>query len=278
MTPFLIWSIFVAILPLVFDFQMKRFRRVILSFLLLLTLLSNTLPCGPGYVTPLFDTTSAPENPYSDYAAGKLGIIKPTFRRSVLFAAYRYIASSGLNAAEQQAVADVWNADIKNQDFKDSSIDEVVNAWVERRKEVVGKDEKTPDIYTDRSSGNYSFFPNCAKNAFETAAETLADRSSAHGPSDPNVVNWVKAQDQVFENCASGRQTPDDLPVGAPEWLQKDRAYQKAAAEFYSLDYEAAKKHFAEIAQDTDSPWQETADYLVARTLIREASLTKASE
>src|SRR5205085_7445701 len=108
--------------------------------------------------------------------------------------------------------------------------------------------------------------------------ETLSDRASAHGPSDANVQLWVKAQDDVFENCSQGKQAPVDLPPGAPDWLQKDHEYQLAAAEFYSLDYETAKKHFAQIAQDTESPWAETADYLVARTLIRQASLSKSKE
>ncbi|MBV9240883.1 MAG: hypothetical protein JO314_02645, partial [Acidobacteria bacterium] len=137
------------------------------------------------------------------------------------------------------------------------------------------KEEKAPEIYTDRSSGGYDFFPNCTKNAFETAASTLDERISSHGPSDPNVVNWVKAQDDVFANCVSGRQAPEDPPAGAPTWLQKDRAYQKAAAEFYSMNYDAARQHFAEIGLDTESPWQETANYMVIRTLIRQASLTK---
>lgn len=88
-------------------------------------------------------------------------------------------------------------------------------------------------------------------------------------------MNWIKAQDQVFENCANGKQTPDDAVPGSPDWLQKDRAYQKTAAEFYSLDCDAAKTHFAEIAADSESPWRETADYLVARTVLRQASLTK---
>ncbi len=257
---------------------MKSIVRFAVSFLLLLAFLLNTLPCGPGYVTPLFDTTSAPEDPYTDYAAGRLGIIKPTFHRSVLLAAYRYIAGGGLNALEQKAIIEVWQAEIDNKDHPDNSIDEAVKAWVEKRKDVVGKEETPPAIYAERSYGGYDFFPNCTKNAFETAAETLADRSSAHGPSDANVQNWIKGQDQVFENCASGKQTPDDPPPGAPDWLQKDRAYQRAAAEFYSLAYDAAKKHFAEIAQDTESPWAETADYLVVRTLIREASLAKDRE
>ncbi len=254
---------------------MKSIVRFGVSFLLLLAFLLNTLPCGPGYVTPLFDTTSAPEDPYTDYAAGRLGIIKPTFHRSVLFAAYRYIAGNGLSGAEQKAMTEVWQAEIDNRSQPNDTLDAAVKAWVDKRKDVVGKEDKTPEIYAERSYGGYDFFPNCTKNAFETAAETLADRSTLHGPSDPNVLNWIKGQDEVFENCANGKQTPEDPPAGAPDWLKKDRAYQLAAAEFYSLDFDAAKKHFQEIALDTESPWGETADYLIARTLIRQASLTK---
>ncbi|MEO6655569.1 MAG: hypothetical protein ABIO36_05760 [Pyrinomonadaceae bacterium] len=257
---------------------MKAISHFVVTLILIAVLLSSALPCGPGYITPLFDTTAAPESPYVDYAAGRLGIIKPTFRRSVLYAAYRYVAGSGMNAAEQQAMIDVWKAEIDNKDFRDDSVDAAVKAWVDKRKDVVGNEEKIPDIYAERTYGGYDFFPNCTKNAFETAAETLVDRASNHGPSDSSVVNWVKGQDQVFENCASGKQTPDPAPTGAPDWLQKDRAYQTAAASFYSLDYVDAKRRFAEIAQDTDSPWQETADYLVARTLIRQASLSKTPE
>src|SRR5258706_3618483 len=175
-------------------------------------------------------------------------------------------------------MVEVWQAEIDNKDFRDDSVDEAVKAWVEKRKDVVGKEEKTPDIYAERNYGGYDFFPNCTKNAFETAAETLSDLVAAHGPSDQDVTNWVNAQDQVFENCASGKATPDAAPTGAPDWLQKDRAYQLAAASFYSLDYVDAKRRFAEIAQDNDSPWQETADYLIARTLIRQASLSKTPE
>ncbi len=257
---------------------MRAISRSVVTLILIATFLSNTWPCGPGYITPVFDTTSAPEAPYTEYAAGQLGIVKPTFRRSVLYAAYRYINGNGMNRLEQEAMVDVWKADIDNKDFRDDSVDEAVKNWVEKRKEVVGKDEKTPEIYAERAYGGYDFFPNCTKNAFETATETLSDRLSGHGPSDPDVQNWLRAQDQVFGNCASGKQTPEEAPPGAPLWLQKDRAYQIAAASFYSLDYNDAKRRFGDIAQDTESPWAETADYLVARTLIRQASLSKSPE
>jgi len=257
---------------------MKAFSRVIVTVFLIAAFLSSGLPCGPGYITPVFDTTSAPESPYTDFAAGRLGIVKPTFHRSVLYAAYRHIAGNGMNTAEQQAIIEVWKAEIDNKDFRDDSVDEAVRAWVNKRKDVVAKEETVPEIYAERSYGGYDFFPNCTKNAFETAAETLADRSSAYGSTDQNVQNWVKGQDDVFKNCTSGKQAPEPAPVGAPVWLQKDRAYQIAAASFYSLDYTDAKRRFAEIAQDTESPWRETADYLVARTLIRQASLSKSPE
>ncbi|CAN5628443.1 hypothetical protein BH10ACI3_BH10ACI3_12470 [soil metagenome] len=257
---------------------MKAISRLVVPFILIAVFLSSVMPCGPGYITPLFDTTAAPEVPYGDYAAGRLGIVKSTFRRSVLYAAYRYIAGSGMNRAEQDAMVEVWKAEIDNKDFRDDTVDVAVNAWVEKRKDVVDKDEKTPEIYAERAYGGYDFFPNCTKNAFETATETLADRVSNHGPSDPSVKNWLEGQDQVFQNCASGKQAPEAVPPGAPDWLQKDRAYQIAAASFYSLDYNDANRRFAEIAQDSESPWAETADYLVARTLIRQASLSKTPE
>lgn len=254
---------------------MRSISRVVAALVLVASLLSYALPCGPGYISPLFDTSSAPENPYTDYAAGRLGIVKPKFRRSVLYAAYRHIAGNGMSASEQRSIIEVWKAEIDNRDFPDDTIDAAVKMWVDQRKKAELKEEKVPDIYTERSYGGYDFFPNCTKGAFETAAETLSDRIASYGSADPNVLNWIAAQDQVFLNCASGKVTPDDAPSGAPSWLQKDRAYQQAAAEFYSLDYGSAKRHFTEIAQDTESPWAKTADYLVARTLIRQASLTK---
>jgi hypothetical protein len=253
---------------------MKRSARLLSTTIIVLALLSTGLPCGPGYVSPLFDTTSAPEIPYTDFAAGRLGIVKPSFRRTVLIAAYRHIAGRGLNVPEQQALVEVWKAQINHRDFRDDSVDEAVKAWVAKRKEAVAKEEKLPEIYVERSYGGYEFFPNCAKNAFETATETLGDRMTSHGSTDANVQNWIAGQDQVFQNCASGKRVPDPAPPGAPLWLQKDRDYQIAAAEFYSMNYGEAKRRFAEIAQDTESPWRETADYLIARALIRQASLS----
>lgn len=255
---------------------MKNRTRFAVSILLIFAFVANALPCGPAYLTPLFEYAHAPENPYENFAAGRIGILKPTYNRSVLFAAYRYLNGGGFSAGEQKALVEVWKAEFDNQDFRmDDEIGEAVKAWVEKRKEVVGKEEKVPEIYVERNYGGYDFFPNCTQNAFETATGTLSDRVTSYGADDKDVKEWVATQDKVFANCASGKQIPEAIDTTKPEWLQKDRAYQIGAAEFYSLDYEAAKHRFLEIALDDSSPWKETADYMVGRTLIRQASLTK---
>jgi hypothetical protein len=254
---------------------MKNSLRLAVSAFLMLAFFSNILPCGPGFITPIFEYKHAPENPYENFAAGKLGVLKPTYRRVVLLAAYRYLNNGTFTADEQKGLVDVWNAEFNNRDFQGNDVQEALISWLEKRKDVTGKEEKIPEIYAERAYGGYDFFPNCTKNAFETATQTLSDRITSYGSDDKDVKAWLKAQDEVFANCASGKQTPEAPTEAMPEWLQKDRAYQIAAAEFYSLDYDKAAKDFAEIAQDTSSPWQETADYLVGRTLIRQASLTK---
>jgi BON domain len=255
---------------------MNFITRVAAIPIIIAVLLSTALPCGPGYVTPIFITTAAPENPYANFAAGRLGIISPGYRRSLLIAAYRYLNGSGFTPDEQKALVELWKSDIDRNYTRTDDIAPVIRAWVEKRKDVVGTDEKTPEIYAERSYGGYDFFPNCTQNAFETATATLADRASAHGPSDAAVRDWLNAQDAVFANCSTGKRIPAEAPPGSPDWLQRDREYQKAAAEFYALDYADAKRRFAEIAQDSESPWRDTADYLVARTLIRQASLARS--
>ncbi|MDM7921664.1 MAG: hypothetical protein QUS14_05135, partial [Pyrinomonadaceae bacterium] len=252
---------------------MRTFLRFALSGSLLLALFINVIPCGPAFVTPVFEIKSSPEFPYSEFAAGRLGIIKPEFHRSVLLAAFRYLNGGGFTPDEQKALTEVWRAEFRKEAYGDDDISETIKAWVAKRSEVVGKEEKLPPIYVERDYGGFDFFPNCTRNAFETATETLADRASTHGSESEAVKEWVRGQDAVFSNCSTGKVSPGEPEMSMPQWLQKDRAYQLAAASFYSMDYEDAKRRFRDIALDFDSPWRETADYLVARTLIRQASV-----
>ena len=66
---------------------------------------------------------------------------------------------------------------------------------------------------------------------------------------------------------------PPALPPAADPLLSADRRYQTAAAEFYAEEYVAAARDFGAIAGDVESPWREVGELMVARTLIREATV-----
>ncbi|MBK7706619.1 MAG: hypothetical protein IPJ30_12790 [Acidobacteria bacterium] len=79
-------------------------RLVAISLLVVLLLSQVSFPCADNYVHPLFSYQHAPENPYENFAAGRIGIVKPTYRRVVLYAAYRYLNGGGFSSAEQQTL------------------------------------------------------------------------------------------------------------------------------------------------------------------------------
>lgn len=91
------------------------------------------------------------------------------------------------------------------------------------------------------------------------------------GVESPAVRAWVQAQDVVFATCSDGANLT--LPPTTETALRADSAYQVATAHFYSGNFDAAVKAFTAIAQDTSSPWRSLAPYLVARTLVRKATL-----
>jgi hypothetical protein len=106
----------------------------------------------------------------------------------------------------------------------------------------------------------------------------LTERQKRFGAGAAELKDWALAQDAVFSNCAEGQNIPSEVPTGSPAWLQMDRQYQIAAAHFYAAHFADARDRFAAIARDASSPWQQTAEYMVARTALRQASLGKEED
>ena len=239
--------------------------------LLLLNYVAPAIACGPWPTEPIFVFKESPDLPFSDFTAGKIGIVRPSLGRKTLVIAYRYLNGGSFTGEEQRQLLDALKGTAPEEDSIDA-----VKAWVKARKELFGEDQKLPQIYTEREDGGtYDFFPNCTPNAFEVATETLKDRAASYGADNANVKLWLEAQDTVFENCAIGSHIPAPLGDDKPAWLRKDRAYQIAAAYFYSLHFDEARTRFEQIAADADSPWSDLAAYLIGRTLVRQASLTE---
>lgn len=249
--------------------------RRLIAILLAIILLNGTtaLACGPFTLEAIFVHTVHPTYPLAQFAAGRIGVVQPSYARSYLYTAYRYLSGGSFSPSEQKAMVDLWK---QRLDFSsDENPSDWSAVWLEARKKIPGVQERGEiDVYRAREKPNeYEWYVNCNKDSFETAAKALADRSLEYKSDSATLLAWVNAQDQVFSNCGSGVSIPEPLPPDARLLARQDRAYQIAAAHFYSANFDEAQKHFAEIAADDKSPWHFVAAYMIARTLIRKASL-----
>jgi hypothetical protein len=76
-------------------------RVLVLSLVILVGLpLITVQACGPDFSSDVFVRKMRPDNP-KEFAAGKLGILLPTYPRADLIVAYRYLNGGALTPVEQ---------------------------------------------------------------------------------------------------------------------------------------------------------------------------------
>ncbi len=266
---------------------MTRTTKGLFALLLLLFSGFGTLFDPAFCYSEGFTLSCRPDLPLRKYAQGKLGIILPTYARSYLYVAYRYLMGNGLSSAEQAACVSLWDERLDLQGVY-SRQEDWKSIWLNERARVPDAPE-LKDFYVSRpvdiAEPYGEEYCNCNKSSFTHAATVLKQRIEKYGLKSAQVKEWLVAQDQVFANC-SGVRKPDDygaiesvspapLPDNADPLLKKDRAYQIAAADFYSQNLEAAAREFSDIADDAESPYKDLARYLAERANIRRATLSK---
>jgi hypothetical protein len=250
------------------------------------------LSCGPDFPTALFVLPNGPGGNYASFAAGQLGVIQPQFHTRSLAVAFDWLTARALSADEQQQAVTV------NKEFAEPAVFNTARdknaaasgfaAWINARAALGPVAGYVPDAKMELDqhvpdNEAYSYV-NCLDPAFSTAAKTLAARVQSYGAKDASVLDWVKGQDAVFSYCGNSdsfgaaptpptAHLPAAAPAGAPHWLAQDRAYQLAAAQFYATKFDDAIASFRAIAADTSSPWSTVSRYLIARALIRKATL-----
>jgi hypothetical protein len=247
--------------------------------------------CGPFFPEATFTFTAHPDFPLARYARGDLGILQPTYARSYLYVAYRYITGNGFTPEERKALLTLWQDRLENWEVysenekSNGTKRNEVELWLDARDKIAGvgpapKLESYSPLGVARPlpAPAYGYYYDCLSDAFRTARNTLQSIAQQFGATSPEVRQWVQAQDTVFANCdsnpkGSGALLPAAATTGDNPTIREDRAYQIAAAYFYAGDLGTAQAKFQEIASNSSSPWRAIASLVVARCLIRQATL-----
>jgi hypothetical protein len=247
--------------------------------------------CAQPSLELIFINTLHPDLSIGPYTEGNLGVIQPTYKSIYLFVAYRNLVGRPIQPSEQQAL---WQGD--ERIIGPQSMTRPERVTMPPISVLVGgqggfsvtggpppaetRNEERPaeQIFrsiTIREGGGqwYSQFLNCPADAFTEAEKTRQLRIQQFGEESSVVRNWEDAQKLVFQNCEQVGTIPDDLPASAPAIARADRAYQQAAAYFYAGNFDGAVSDFRAIAADPASPWNTIAPYLVARALVRKATV-----
>jgi len=254
---------------------LQRIITFVVSCSLLFISFRPATACGPFFLDSIFVYSVHPDWPFDGFVKGRLGVLQPTYARSYLYAAYRQMMGLEFDATEQSALLELWKERLGY--ISGPYDEESLKRWTDARAGVpgIGPAPKI-DIYRSREKPNeYETYLNCQGDAFVTAANTLTERQKQHGADTAELKDWVQAQDTVFSNCSEGQSIPTDATAGAPAWLRMDRQYQVAAANFYAGRFPEAKERYEAIARDSSSPWKQIAEYMIARTSLRQASLGK---
>jgi len=254
---------------------MRRLAKLAVAALLLFVP-ANVFSCGPFFDEVIFTYSKHPDLPLKDYAAGKLGIVAPTYARSYLYVAYQYLSGRSFATAQQNKLVDFWHSRFSY--WPSNAKDSPDGRYFELRKRYAPNPPKPPAVYV--TVRRFYSAVNCNPDAFVTAAQTLEDRARKFGENSEAFRDWLAGQDAVFQNCPGddGGVLPKPVSTNAPALLRADRDYQLAAAHFYSGKLDAAQAAFSRIAQDRGSPWSRIAPYLRLRTMIRKAGMAEHNE
>ncbi len=279
-----------------------RVRRVVRAMAVVGVCVVPAMTCGPSFPVAMFVRGSAPGVAYPKFVAGELGVIQGSWPIRQLAIAYDVLQGRALTAGEQTEVVTLQTA-MANRGMDGDKPGAGLSAWLALRQRIAMPGGYTPADPTTKSPAtidverqvpgvDFQSFTNCLDDAFRVAAATLEARGREHGAGSAEVMEWVRGQDAVFSNCAGPRpvyswspkeapvpaavapdRTPGMLGAGSPVWLQQDRAYQVAAAQFYRTDFDGAIAGFRAVAADGASPWAKTSRYVVARAMIRRATV-----
>ncbi len=209
-----------------------------------------------------------PYIPLKEYVGGNIGVVRPQYGSVYLWIAYRHLTQKAFSNADMDFLLNV------NMGERPRHVT-WGEEWTKESNKILEQEYGAPNQYAavtqkvPRKRSKFVSFENCAEDAFRYALERLKTLKTKHSDKSPVVINWIKAQQKVFENCSVISQVPV-----LPEVVSKDAsieekyeyAYQVASCYFYVMDYVKSAQLFDEIANDSTSPYKDISVYLIMRS------------
>ncbi len=187
-------------------------RKFVAIFLCLIVIfdvgLRSASACGPFYDTAVMSFDDNPDLPLKKFLQGELGVIRPTFAKSYLAVAYRFLSNKPFTTNQIQAVDKLWRVRLTSDELgADSGAASGSDAWTKVRAKVLGA--KPESIYTWRRlpspspTNSWETYLNCPEKSFASAIKLLDEKIAKHGVNSAFVKDWLLAQNQVFCHCST---------------------------------------------------------------------------
>src|SRR5262249_7658940 len=184
------------------------------------------MACAPDFPVTVISNQTHPDLSLKLFAAGNLGVVQPSWARSYLCVAYRYLSGLPLDPGEQTSIIRLWHSRLARELQMSGDCFDNVSEYLKVRTRALGaSDRKVPDLYSKLDS--YAYQQNIGISAIALATKTLADRIKKYGARSAAVREWVKGQDVVFGLTASPKPAiPPLLEHSFDPLIRADRRYQ----------------------------------------------------
>jgi hypothetical protein len=130
---------------------MKLLLSLVLFAIFFALLATFAIPCAIDYQVAVFTYRKHPDFPRSEFLAGHLGILQPTYARSYLYVAYRYLSGVGFSSAEREQVRLYWDDRLTGA-WDGTGID-WIDRWERARKRIPGAGDPSKIASEARGSG-----------------------------------------------------------------------------------------------------------------------------
>lgn len=245
-----------------------KLRLAAASLLSLALAATLALACGPDLPWAAFTHQRHPDVPLSPYAAGQLGVLQPTYARSYLIVAYRWLSGVPLSRDEQFAAVDMWKRRSESWWSGPATEENAPAEWMAARARVTGLPPAPEQLLEHLRSDAYTLSQGSAMESFRAATRVLGQRLAAEGARSPSLRAWVLAQDTVFAVIAGEDLSLTDTPAARTD---PDRLYQLAAVAFHRGNYGQAEPIFRLLAAGPGARMKPWCAYLAARSVVRQA-------